>query len=520
MAYVKKLKPIIPFLLFFLLAFTYTFILAKPINLAVTDIGRHLVNGREVIAQNWQILYKNTYSFSMPNQPFVNHHWFSGVVFWLVYSIGGFHSLHLFHTGILLAFFGLFFVLLKKHSSWLMSFLLCLFSLIFLAGRTEIRPESFGFLLLAIVLLIIQKIRSEKQLSWKTSTILIITQLIWVNLHISFVFGMFTFALFTLIEKTITKTLNKNNQNKLIVTTILMGLVNLINPNTIQGALTPFMIFQDYGYRVYENQNLWFLRNMYQGPVIPLVFIISLIIFLIILFMEFPRNYIFEKAMAITGVFLGLNALRNTPLFVIFTFPLLAQAMYQLVKIIRKKITFEQPKLTSFLAITIPFLIIWISLGSTDVFRKTNKGFVFGLIPNQQEALNFLNKLPNNAKVFNNYDVGSLLVFSFYPDKKVFVDNRPEAFSSDFFQNLYIPMQNSDTIWQQALAKYDFNFIVFGHIDLTPWAQAFMKARLRDQAWKIIYIDETIIVFAKDIPDNQDLIKQFMVEVPLSRLRI
>ena len=256
----RKIFKLIPLLLFSILAFTYTFILANPFDLTTSDLGRHLVNGREVLAQNWQVLFKNTYSYTMPEQNFINHHWLVGVIFWLTYNMGGFLTLHLLHTAILVAFLLLFFYLLKTRSSWTNAFLLSLLAIVFLATRIEIRPESFGFLLLTIYLLIISKIQHTKKITLKQILLVLALQVVWTNLHISFVFGLFVFGLFALAELAINKSLTKKTSQKLIILVTLLGLTSLINPNTIQGALNPFTIFQDYGYKVYENQNLCFGR--------------------------------------------------------------------------------------------------------------------------------------------------------------------------------------------------------------------------------------------------------------------
>lgn len=514
----KKILRFLPILLFILLAFTYTFILAKPINLTTTDIGRHLINGREILSQNWQVLFQNTYSYTMPNQIFINHHWLSGVVFWLAYSVGGFLSLHIFHTVILLIFLLLFFIFLKEKSSWTISFLLNLLALLFFATRTEIRPESFGVLFLMIYLLIIQNIKKTGTISWKKIITLCFLQIVWINLHISFVFGLFVIGLFTLLEIGVIQSLSIKTRKKLFSLTSLLGFVSFLNPNTINGALSPFTIFQDYGYKVFENQNLWFLRSYYQGPIIPMFYIVSGIILLS--FFIFSKNYLFEKALALTGIFLGWTALRNIPLFVIFSFPFLAIALQQSILYLKKNITLEQPRLTKLLTIIIPLTLLWLVLSTTQFFKKEKPGFVFGLFEEQQKTLDFLQKIPENAKVFNNYDIGSALVFSFFPSKKVFVDNRPEAYSSSFFQDNYIPLQNSESSWTEAEKKYQFTYIVFGHRDITPWAQTFMKNRLRDQSWKIIYLDRFIIVFIKDTPENKEYIEQHAIEVPLSRLKI
>ena len=58
------------------------------------DLGRHLENGKIVWSQPG-VLFSNFYSYTEPNLSFINHHWLSGVIFYLLYLIGGFKILTL-----------------------------------------------------------------------------------------------------------------------------------------------------------------------------------------------------------------------------------------------------------------------------------------------------------------------------------------------------------------------------------------------------------------------------------------
>jgi hypothetical protein len=60
--------------------------------------------------------------------------------------------------------------------------------------------------------------------------------------------------------------------------------------------------------------------------------------------------------------------------------------------------------------------------------------------------------------------------------QKVFVDNRPEAYSVAFFDSIYKPMQENDAFFKQMVEKYDINTICFYRHDATPWAQPFLFA--------------------------------------------
>src|SRR3989344_449297 len=140
----------------------------------------------------------------------------------------------------------------------------------------------------------------------------------------------------------------------------------------------------------------------------------------------------------------------------------------------------------------------------------------FGLTPSSPHSANFFLENNLSGPIFNNYDIGSYLIFYLYPREKVFVDNRPEAYSSDFFTNLYIPLQENETFWKESESQ--FNTIFFNRNDLTPWAQKFLINRIQDSSWAPVYIDSSTIIFLKRNEQNQNLITKF--ELPRSMFSI
>jgi len=120
--------------------------------------------------------------------------------------------------------------------------------------------------------------------------------------------------------------------------------------------------------------------------------------------------------------------------------------------------------------------------------------------------------------VFNSYDIGGYLIHYLYPQEKVFVDNRPEAYPTSFFQNTYIPMQEDDAVWKAQDEKIGFNSIFFSYRDFTPWAQQFLIARVKDPLWAPVYIDPYAIIFLKRNEKNKSVIAQF--EIPQSAFAV
>src|SRR3989338_7164791 len=82
------------FLSLFLVLFSF-----HTINLSTADIGRHIMNGDVFLhsaehgVSKADILYKNFFSYTYPDFPFVNHHWLFGIATYVIYSIFGFGGL-------------------------------------------------------------------------------------------------------------------------------------------------------------------------------------------------------------------------------------------------------------------------------------------------------------------------------------------------------------------------------------------------------------------------------------------
>ena len=89
-------------------------IFLQKTDLTSSDLGRHLNNGR-VLFDNHDILFKNAYSYTEPDFPFINHHWLYGVIVYSVYKLSGFSGLTIFNIFLVLITFSLvFFISVQK----------------------------------------------------------------------------------------------------------------------------------------------------------------------------------------------------------------------------------------------------------------------------------------------------------------------------------------------------------------------------------------------------------------------
>lgn len=488
----------------FLLSF-YNFFLFKEINLVTADLGRHIKNG-ELFFQTLEISKTNLYSYTYPEASFINHHWGTGTLFFLIWKIAGFSGLSFFFIAFSLLTFFLAFRLAQKTSDFWLVFPVALLAIPILAERSEIRPEVISYFLTILFFWIVWHWRNKK-ISFSWLWLLPFLEIIWINFHIYFFMGIFILGVFWLEEIIFIK---KNSKNLTLILFFTV-LASLINPFGIKAVIYPLLIFTNYGYQIVENKSIWFLENLKIFHSSFIFFKIASLILLIsfVLAIIFNRKKIQLTMLIVSMVFLALAcmAIRNFTLFGLFLIPTLSYNLF----ILREKINISNPTLK----MGIITLTVIVFLGIYFKNSEELNGFgelSLGLMPNVNASADFFKKEKLQGPIFNNYDIGSYLIYHFYPQEKVFVDNRPEAYPVSFFRDVYIPMQEDDAEWQKQVKKYQFNSIFFYLNDYTPWSQKFLIDRIRDSEWAPVYVDQYAIIFLRRNDLNKDVISRF--EIP------
>lgn len=456
-----------------------------PISAITQDLGRHLLTG-EIILKTQSIPKTNLFSYTNPDSPFINHHWFSEIIFFGVNQLAGFNGLLILTILVVTGAFGLlFFSSIKKGNSIALAIGSILYFRV-LFERTDVRPEIFSFLFLSIFIVILYTYR-QKYTRW--IFLLPLIELLWVNMHIYFPIGIAVLGLF-LVDEIIINRKNITNKHTGILVSILFvsSLVTILNPNGITGALYPFSVFQNYGYTIEENQNIFFLWNYFHGKTTILFFFISSATLFLSLLFTIKKIRAIDWLLSLFFVYLAISAERNFPLFVFGTFiPFTRNLAIVLNKLLVK------PYLLKIIAFVILVVIFW---NITQIVQI--RGFGFGVESGAKNGVDFF--LKNNLKgpLFNNFDIGSYLEYSLYPKEKVFIDGRPEAYPASFIQQVYIPMQTDRNLFNEMTKKYHLNTIFFAHTDQTPWGNVFVKEIVQNKMWKIAYLDDVIVILVKD----------------------
>jgi hypothetical protein len=482
---------------------------ARKINLCAADLGRHIKNGEIFFKQN-QIISSNFYSYTEPDFETLNHHWGSGIIFYLVWKYLDFSGLSVFYIVLNLLTFFLFFRIALKSSDFHCSMLSAVLSIPIFTSRTEIRPEGFSYLFMALFCYFLWGFRQGK-FSFRTLLLFLpLIQAVWVNIHIYFFLGP-ALILFFLVHDLLTgKNLTKRNGILLLAACA----VSLLNPFGLKGVLEPFTIFREYGYLVKENQSLIFMQDRFGGLIYLhfefLCFITFISLVFIILQKKF-RIFLFEfLAAGFTGI-LSCLMVRSFPLFGFFFIPAGSAFLY----FSAGKFSGLPQKLIRFsTAVFSIFILGFSAFSKNNYYSALHEDTGIGLSEGVRSSAEFFRKNHIEGLIFNNYDIGGYLIFHLFPEQKVFVDNRPEAYSVSFFRDIYIPMQENEEKWIAADNKYNFNAIYFFRHDLTPWAQPFLIKRLQDPMWSPVFVDDFTLILLKRNRKNEELIKLY--ELPKS----
>jgi len=480
---------------------------AMPINLSNADLGRHIANGAMLLQGTTEVLYTNFYSFTEPGHTFTNHHWGSGVVMYAVHAMAGFEGLSIMYILLIVGCLLLMVHAVSKQVpyAWAMIFGTLIVPLF--AYRTEVRPEGFSYLLMAVYYLLMVQYRASGMDFRKLLFLMLPMQLLWVNMHIFFFLGLGTVGLFWLDMLLVQR--DREKASELLKLLVAMVSISLVNPHFHRGLLAPLTIFDEYGYMIVENQTVFFLQERFGNPRFIHLEILSVFTFGSVVWAIVRgewRRMMPEMVLASGYLALSFMAVRGIPMFALFSIPIFARVGHGL----SLDLDFRTRGTVERLLPIIGILLCIIFTPTKGTYASANKGYNgIGLVSGIHRTGRFIQKSGIPGRIFNNYDIGSYLIYFLQDSGRVFVDNRPEAYSVAFFDSIYQPMQEDDDFFRQMVERYDLNVICFYRHDATEWGQPFLIRRTQDPEWIPILVDEVALVLIRNVPSNQRWIAQY-----------
>ncbi|NTU73078.1 hypothetical protein HGB07_02790 [Candidatus Roizmanbacteria bacterium] len=466
------------------------------------DLGRHLKLG-EIIVKTHVIPATNLFSYTNPSFPFINHHWFSEVIFYLLTSWFAVNALQVVKVVLLMSTLALLFWLGKQYSSFGPLILAAALYTPLLLDRLMIRPELFAYLFFIYVLAAMTYSEKYLRLAYGLPFVMVF----WVNIHISFVFGIFLLGVWLLKLIMKHRSFNKLLSSRAAHLIIISFICLLINPNFLKGALYPFLIFGNYGYSIVENQNLFYLSSVLSNIFISYFFLLTPLTFASLITLLVKRKYS-EAFLLSVFTFLAFYQIRHLSFFVFLAIPYVGFAMHSWWIALQNYPWGKQLKTYSdlialggsvlLLLSAVLFYSNWFS-STIDLPKRFGVQFTQAYEPGMEFILH------NNLKgpIFNDFDIGGYAIYKLYPRYSVFVDNRPETYPAQFMQDIYIRLQEDDSLRKQVFQRYHINTVVLSITDNTPWTKTFSANIANDPDWKLVYFDSAVVVYTKDtsLPD-------------------
>ena len=485
---------------------------SKAADLPTADLGRHIMNGKIILGSffsgNHEVLkaifHNNLYSYTQPEHGFVNHHWLSGVFYYLVEKYSSLTVLTFLNVLMIALANFFFFRSAQILSNTNLALFITTISLPITCIRSEVRPETISYLLLGILIYSLV-LFDQKKISFKYLLIAaLIIQLLWINFHIFFflgLFSMFCFGVKYLIEK------DSERIKQFLMLGGACALISLLNPHGFVGLFYPLKIFDGYGYMTAENQSVFFMQK--RSPYVLSYYYYELLCILGLLTSFLNRKNLNIALVIITVCFviLGLKTNRAMTLGAFALIPLLAFNL-SFYSILAKKHSYKT------LVFTLVLLSFFTYFYSTKVGKKVTD-FQFNSSVNK--TADFFKRNNIQGPIFNNFDIGGYLIYHLFPQRRVFVDNRPEAFSEEFMQDVYLKALKDEATWLALDKEMDFNVIFFYRHDMTEHGQPFLIRRIEDPLWIPVAVDASNIILLKDNARNKELIKRY--QLPQSMFR-
>jgi hypothetical protein len=465
------------------------------------DIWWHLKYGEHYVNNLTFYIDHSLFSWTPSNPDWIYVTWIGSSVLYMVYMVAGFPGLAALQWIILLAIAGLYIYYCRSTSEKFD--IVNIASLIFVVSALQIlsvhiKPEMFTTIFFAFAVFIFFYSKSHKRNLFLLYPVLF---LFWVNTHGAFIFGLAFITIAACAEIMAylffkKAALEKHSLLRLLLSVALSYLATLINPYGIeyhQAILNDILIsdYMDYAPMLSAYQTLW---GYFNPTGFPFRFIYAtMALFLMALALAaacvfaFVKNRFIDIAVIILNIIFLFLAMHTARLIVFAPILWIFSFSYVLSK---TDIEFFKRQ------VAVIALVIIVGFGGSFSYHaltflegKSWFGTHMGeWVPEKEAAYIKENKLP--GPIFNDYIIGGYMIWSLYPEYKVFVDPRYfphiEYSLTDWFSlGRYMTPDGMKVFTEKY--KFKMAFILLREEHIINWL-------LSSPEWRLVYFDKVAAV--------------------------
>ena len=491
------------------------------------DVFWHLATGRYIV-NTGHVPSVDIFGFVTQGQQWMPFEWGWDVLTYSLYNIGGYTALSVLRTTIFIIIFAILYVILKKFR--VNTFFTVLFFTVLAFGimdRLTPRPHAISLLFFAVILYIFFDYRYFRRGSGKLVYFLPVIFLIWANMHMGILAGLFLFFIYLCSEiinyfgktKQGVSPLSKKQLQVLAGLFFLSLACALINPNFLQ---TYIYAYDHTKMKMLETINEW--RSPFD-PVYGTGFVTNIYKFflfggIVILYYSIKKKDYFPALVYIGFAIYSVRAVRFTVDYIVVVFVFFVIAADFLISEISKErlnnFLRTNPVPSLILMAVIAFFVINLPnnklyLDHLQYYRVTGFGINSDFIPVQMFDFMRDNKIPDiGQKPLNHFGSGGFLVWNF-PESKNFIDSR--NLNDEIFGE-YNTLIAKRPGFENKLKQYDFDYSLYLAPDLVR-APAEMEQTIisffskKPEEWKLVFWDDKSFLFLKNLPKFKEIIDKF-----------
>lgn len=475
-----------------LLSYVFVFSLFQMFN---ADIWLILKTG-EIILKDLSVPTTNIFSFVSPDRPWIEHKWLFDAAAWLIYREAGPGFLVALKAGVLcLAVAAVLSRVRPGAGSRAICVALILLVLELVRVRLTVRAHIFSFLFMALILLVLDLYRRTGK---NRLFLLLPIQVLWVNMHGSFILGPI-FVLFYLLGGIHRAFVLGSPGKQARQYAIWLGLVLiccLLNPYGPRIFLSPLSHLAAGGIpagTMAEWQGIDFIAAFSQPDWQVIVFsIIALAGLASFLLQRLARVFdVTDFLLYVSSLYLAFSSSRFIFPFALISFPIMAGNIMSFVKARRPPILSPAVKGLSMLLVPVIALLMLKDISFRDPRYPLSLGETHRGMPSA--AVDFIRRSSMSGRVFNSFDYGGYLAGRLYPDVRIYIDGRIDLYSREFF-NEYLEVFKKPRLIEDLHRKHPFDFILILWND--PSADRLMRHLNQNNDWPLVYYDSRFALLA------------------------
>jgi hypothetical protein len=494
------------------------------------DLFLHLKTGA-VVLESGRVPRVDDYSALARGRPFVAHEWLSGVLFHAVergFGRNGFAALSgLTALAALLTAAALYEAARFLGASPAAAVPLLALSMVLAAARLTPRPHVLSYLLTAVFLLVL----AGRRAGWRIPPwTLLLLQVLWANLHGSFLLGPLIVGLAAAGEAIDARFAPKGPEpvaagpagrsaarrpgeaRRLALLAAGLVAVSLVNPYGARLLAFPFRLTgSDFMGTIYEWRPPF--GSAYAGTYMARYYILWILLgtatLLSALYLA-GRRRLAPPAGAfgflLFGVFLALSLRMNRAVtdFALATFPVVAGTLTRVAR--ERGLRAGRLPILPLAALAMLGLAAWFGWNGYPFRPGSRRPPGLGIAGNVPvRAADYLEANGVRGTVFNSYGAGPYLIWRLYPSIRVVMDSRNDVYGDDLYAGYRRALGDAAAL-DEMLRRLETAAVLLEWVGGKNLATARLLRRAGD--WRPVYFDDAALVYLRSDGERRDLVER------------